>query len=49
MPEDPRQACLWILNQLTGTLQNAKMWPVKLAGVKFQEALSTFVASIHGQ
>ena len=41
MPDEPLPACGWILTKLTGVLQNAKMWPVKLSGVKFQEALSS--------
>lgn len=40
MPEEPRPQALWILNKLSGDLQNARMWPVKLAHLKHQEALS---------
>ena len=43
MPGETRPAAIWIMNKLTVDLQNAKMWPVKLANVKHQEALSTLV------
>ncbi len=43
MPAETRPACIWIMNKLTVDLQNAKMWPVKLANVKHQDALSTLV------
>lgn len=41
MPTETIPAATWILNKITGDLQNAKMWPVKLQGVKHQDALST--------
>ena len=40
MPEEVYPAAVWLVNKLTGDLQSAKMWPVKLSGVKHQEALS---------
>ena len=40
MPEDVNEALTWILTRLTGDLREAKMWPVRLAAVKHQEALS---------
>lgn len=40
MPEEPIPATVWLLSKLTTDLQSAKMWPVKLQGVKHQEALS---------
>ena len=40
MPEEPDKQAVWILQKLTVALQNAKMWPVKLAGVNHQAALS---------
>lgn len=39
MPGETRPAAVWIMNKITGDLQDAKMWPVKLANVKHQEAL----------
>lgn len=41
-PEDPTEACVWLLQKITSQLQEAKMWPVKLAGIKHQESLSTW-------
>ena len=41
MPEEPIPAAVWPISKLTADLQSAKMWPVKLQGVKHQEALST--------
>ena len=46
MPVEPIPACAWLLNKLTGLLQQAKMWPVKLSGIKHQEALSTLISLI---
>ena len=40
MPEAPHAASGWLVGKLTTQLQEAKMWPVKLVGVKHQEALS---------
>ena len=45
MPEEPIPATVWLLSKLTTDLQSAKMWPVKLQGVKHQEALSTLAQS----
>ena len=41
MPDELRPRALWILNRLSGDLQGARMWPVKLAHLKHQEALSS--------
>ena len=41
MPDELRPRALWILNKLSGDLQGARMWPVKLAHLKHQEALSS--------
>ena len=46
MPEEPMPAAQWLLQKLTADLQSAKMWPVKLQGVKHQEALSIMVAKL---
>ena len=40
MPEEIVPAAVWLVNKLTSDLQSAKMWPVKLQGVKYQDALS---------
>ena len=42
MPEEVPAASAWLLNKITGDLQGAKMWPVKLRSLKHQEALSSF-------
>jgi len=39
VPEEPRAKALWILNRLNSDLQNSRMWPVKLAHLKHQDAL----------
>lgn len=38
MPEEADKQAVWLLQKLTLALQNAKMWPVKLAGANHQAA-----------
>ena len=45
MPTEPRPRALWILNKLNSDLQGARMWPVRLAHLKHQDALSNLVQS----
>ena len=40
MPEDPVARGQWAMEKLMTDLQQAKMWPVKLAHLKHQDALS---------
>ena len=40
MPAETPAATGWLLQKITGELQNAKMWPVKLANYKHQDSLS---------
>lgn len=42
MPDEVGPASAWLLNKITGDLQAAKMWPVKLSTVKHQDVLSSF-------
>ena len=39
MPEEVEKAAPWLLEKVTAELQGAKMWPVKLANIKHQDAL----------
>ena len=39
MPVEPRPRAVWILNKLSLDLQGARMWPVRLAHLKHQDAL----------
>ena len=41
MPTDIPGASSWILQKITGDLQSAKMWPIKLASYKHQDSLSS--------
>ena len=41
MPEDPIQACHWLLPKLTSALTEAKILPVRLQHLKHQEVLRT--------
>ena len=34
MPGDPKEQCAWVLNKVAGDLQDCKMWPVRLGGLK---------------
>ena len=43
MPKEIRPKALWILNKLSADLQQARMWPVKLAHLKHQESLCNLV------
>jgi|Cyp1metagenome_2_1107374.scaffolds.fasta_scaffold27750_5 hypothetical protein len=39
MPVEPRPRAVWILTKLSLDLQGARMWPVRLAHLKHQDAL----------
>lgn len=41
MPEEsePRLRGIWILHKINADLQSARMWPVRLAHLKHQDAL----------
>ena len=46
MPTDIPEQTIWILGKITSSLQSAKMWPVKLATIRHQEALSALALNI---
>lgn len=39
MPEDPEEALFWVATQLTKSLTEAKMWPIKMQKMKLQKPL----------
>lgn len=45
MPEGHLPGLEWMVTQLLKDLAEAKMWPIKLAGVKCQETLRTPMAN----
>eukprot|EP00435_Cladocopium_sp_Y103_P032129 s2032_g8.t1 len=42
--DDPVEAIKWMVQQLMKDLQEAKMWPIKMAAMKFQEKLRSSLA-----
>ena len=47
MPEALGEATEWLLQKLSGDLQGAKMWPLKLHALKHQEALRAASAAMY--
>ena len=43
--EDTEEALVWLVSHIMKDLQEAKMWPIKLTGVKHQEQLR-FLANL---
>ena len=41
MMENPEAAAQWMLTKVCANLGDAKLWPVRLATVKFSDALGT--------
>ena len=46
MPDQPKDQCTWVLSRVAADLQDCKMWPVRLGGLKHQEELSALLWSV---
>ena len=46
MPIEPVPRANWVLQKVTSAVQEAKLWPVRLAHLKHQSALNAFEIAV---